>query len=37
MYVPQHILNVWSKFDDFPMERLTKLWFYHEASHNIYK
>mgnify|MGYP001267547447 CR=1 FL=1 len=33
MFPPQSILNVWRKFDEFPMERLTKLWFYHQGSH----
>jgi hypothetical protein len=32
MLAPQHILNVWGKFDDFPMERLTKLWYYNQPS-----
>lgn len=30
MFAPQNILNVWRKFDEFPMERLTKLWFYNQ-------
>lgn len=33
MLPPQSILNVWKKFDGFPMERLTKLWFYNQSSH----
>ncbi|RKL65759.1 hypothetical protein CR203_19115 [Salipaludibacillus neizhouensis] len=33
MFAPQNILNVWRKFDGFPMERLTKLWFYNQESH----
>jgi hypothetical protein len=32
MFAPQSILNVWRKFDEFPMERLTKLWFYYQDS-----
>lgn len=32
MLPPQSILNVWRKFDGFPMERLTKLWFYHQCN-----
>ncbi|MEC5424265.1 hypothetical protein QGM71_12260 [Virgibacillus sp. C22-A2] len=32
MYAPQNILNVWRKFDEFPMERLTKLWFFNQDS-----
>lgn len=32
MHAPQSILNTWRKFDDFPMETLTKLWFYHQNS-----
>ncbi|WP_370521742.1 hypothetical protein [Virgibacillus sp. MSP4-1] len=33
MFAPQNILNVWRKFDEFPMERLTKLWFYNQEYH----
>ena len=32
MYAPEPILNVWNRFNDFPMERLTKLWFYHQGT-----
>ena len=34
MLAPTSILNVWRRFDDFPMETLTKLWFYHQDCHN---
>jgi hypothetical protein len=32
MKAPQSILSTWRKFDDFPMETLTKAWFYSRAS-----
>ncbi|WP_130859464.1 hypothetical protein [Gracilibacillus phocaeensis] len=32
MFAPRSILSVWRKFDEFPMERLTKCWFYHQNS-----
>ena len=32
MLAPEPILNVWNRFNDFPMERLTKLWFYHQGT-----
>lgn len=31
MQAPHSILSTWRKFDDFPMETLTKAWFYHKA------
>jgi hypothetical protein len=31
MKAPQSILSTWRKFDEFPMETLTKAWFYHRA------
>lgn len=30
--VPNLILNIWNKFDGFPMEPLTKAWLYHHPS-----
>ncbi|MBW3111707.1 hypothetical protein KYJ26_07695 [Bacillus sp. MCCB 382] len=32
MIAPDSILNTWNKFNDFPMETLTKVWFYNEGS-----
>jgi hypothetical protein len=32
MQAPLSIFSTWRKFDDFPMETLTKAWFYHKAS-----
>jgi len=32
MLAPKNILNTWKKFDDFPMETLTKAWFYNKSS-----
>ena len=32
MLASQDIINTWMKFDDFPMETLTKAWFYHTDS-----
>jgi len=32
MFAPENILHVWRKFDAFPMERLTKLWFFNQQS-----
>ena len=32
MLASKSILNTWMKFDDFPMETLTKVWFYHKNS-----
>ncbi|SDC65307.1 hypothetical protein [Shouchella lonarensis] len=31
MLPPKSILDVWHKFDQFPMETLTKVWFYHQS------
>ncbi|MFN2747304.1 hypothetical protein ACINLE_19175 [Bacillus sp. z60-18] len=31
MFAPDEILSVWRKFDEFPMETLTKAWFYDQA------
>lgn len=31
MYATEDILSVWRKFDDFPMETLTKAWYFHKA------
>ena len=33
MIAPKNILTTWKKFDDFPMETLTKAWF-HKKSKN---
>lgn len=32
MQAPNQILNIWRRFDDFPMETLTKAWFYHKTT-----
>ncbi|MBM7554158.1 hypothetical protein [Thalassobacillus pellis] len=32
MKAPDQILATWRKFDDFPMETLTKLWFFHQST-----
>lgn len=32
MHAPKPILDVWRTFDSFPMETLTKVWFYHHQS-----
>ena len=32
MLAPKNILTTWKKFDDFPMETLTKAWFYNKGS-----
>ncbi|WP_226673352.1 hypothetical protein [Rossellomorea aquimaris] len=32
MNASDSILNTWNKFNDFPMETLTKVWFYNEGS-----
>lgn len=34
MKAPESILAVWRRFDDFPMETLTKAWFYSKAGKN---
>ena len=31
LFAPEAILRTWRKFDSFPMETLTKAWFYHQA------
>lgn len=31
MHATEDILSVWRKFDDFPMETLTKAWYFHQA------
>jgi len=31
MNISSEILSVWSRFDDFPMETLTKAWYYHQV------
>jgi hypothetical protein len=31
MQAPQSILSTWRKFDDYPMETLTKAWYFHKA------
>ncbi|WP_394137785.1 hypothetical protein [Cytobacillus oceanisediminis] len=31
MIAPESILSIWKRFDRFPMETLTKAWFYHKA------
>lgn len=37
MFAPQNILNVWRKFNEFPIERLTKLWFYNQENHKKHR
>lgn len=32
MQAPSQILNTWRKFDEFPMETLTKAWFFHKTA-----
>jgi hypothetical protein len=32
MNAPESILKTWTKFNDFPMETLTKVWFYHQGT-----
>lgn len=32
MHAPKQIVDVWDQFNDFPMERLTKLWFYKQGA-----
>lgn len=32
MFPPNGILSTWKKFDDFPMETLTKAWYYRQGS-----
>ena len=32
MYATESILKTWKKFDDFPMETFTKMWFYHMSN-----
>ena len=31
LFAPEAILRTWRKSDSFPMETLTKAWFYHQA------
>lgn len=31
MFAPDAILRTWRRFDAFPMETLTKAWFYHQG------
>lgn len=32
MFAPESILTTWIKFDSFPMETLTKAWFYKQGT-----
>ncbi|MBS4192111.1 hypothetical protein KHA94_18255 [Bacillus sp. FJAT-49705] len=32
MLAPEYILSIWRKFDDFPMETLTKAWFHNKTN-----
>ena len=34
MRPPEYLLKSWHKFDQYPMETLTKVWFYHQAKGN---
>jgi hypothetical protein len=35
MHAPAFIKDIWHQFDDFPMETLTKIWYFHKPIENM--